>query len=265
MNIYATGDTHGDPISRFSYKNNPGLRELTKNDVVIILGDCGLPFGVEANWYNPKEDRYNINWLANKPWTTIMLCGNHDDRCAINKMPIVHRYGGQLRQFTFEGISYINMYYIDSPQILDINNEHILFIPGAESHDIFDGILDPEDDDYFLQKKHLEKYGKIFFRTRNWDWWENESIDIFSCKQLLLDNNDHFDFIMTHDYPSLFKDYTNDGVGRLKPTIGEEYLEELRQTLDFDCWLFGHLHKSLLQDQRDSRLMCLYQDILQIS
>lgn len=40
--LYITGDTHGENISRFSYRWYPELRSLTEKDVVIILGDTAL-------------------------------------------------------------------------------------------------------------------------------------------------------------------------------------------------------------------------------
>ena len=265
MSIYIRGDIHGDAIAAFSFKRHPGLRELTKDDIVIVLGDFGLPFGIRRKGYDPKEDRYHIQFLRGKPWTTIAIAGNHDDRCAISDMPVVERWGGQVRQFTFEGISYNNVYYVDSPQILDIQGEHILMIPGAESHDIQDGILDPEDPNYLHMRKKLVTNNKYYFRIKNWDWWEDEAVNVFAAKQLLKDNSDHFNLILSHDYPGLVSYHVAPTGFRLKATKGEEYLEELRTTLDFDAWFFGHLHYDLWQDPEDERLMCLYKSILQVS
>ncbi len=39
--IYVTGDIHGD-VSRFSKKKFPEQKGLTKEDIVIVLGDFGV-------------------------------------------------------------------------------------------------------------------------------------------------------------------------------------------------------------------------------
>ena len=41
MSIWVSGDTHGD-FTRFSTDNFPQGKNLTKEDYVVILGDCGL-------------------------------------------------------------------------------------------------------------------------------------------------------------------------------------------------------------------------------
>lgn len=41
MAVWITGDIHGNP-QRFSTDNFPEQKEMTKDDVVIILGDFGL-------------------------------------------------------------------------------------------------------------------------------------------------------------------------------------------------------------------------------
>ena len=45
MSIYMTADIHGDfrPIRDFIKKIN-NIKKLTKNDVIILLGDSGLQF-----------------------------------------------------------------------------------------------------------------------------------------------------------------------------------------------------------------------------
>lgn len=265
-NIYVTGDIHGNSVRRFSFKSNPLLRDLDNTDIMIILGDCGLPFGIKAPYYDIKIDKYQLNFMKDKKWIFLCLAGNHDDRCAINKMPKVKLFGGEVRQMTLNNQQYDNIYYIDTPQILDIYGNRCLFIPGAESHDINDGILDPKDPDYLSKKLELKKNNKYFFRTKNYDWWEDEVVNPLLLDKLLNNvNNKNFDFIFSHDYPAIvcksiyvFSRLTQ------KPTNSELYLEKVRNNVNFDCWLFGHLHEDLYIDENDDRLCCLYKTILKI-
>lgn len=48
--IYITGDTHSD-FKRFSTKNFPAQKSLTKSDYVIICEDFGI-------WENPETEHY---------------------------------------------------------------------------------------------------------------------------------------------------------------------------------------------------------------
>lgn len=275
-------DIHGNPIERFSFQRHPELRTLGKNDIVFVLGDFGLPFATEASWYDKlsaPRDRYNIRWLAEKPFKVVACLGNHDDRCAISKMPIVDAFGGQVRQMQYDGIVYPNIYLIDSPGVYNFNGRNCLVIPGAESRDIWN-LLDPDDPDFEAQQRMLNKDSK-WYRIKNWTWWEDEAINIDLCKIVRKDqewDNQHFDYILTHDSPALFCELFASGHGyREAPTEGELYLDELRKELDFDCFLHGHQHMNraypapeteTIFDKEihypgDDRVMCLYEWIIE--
>lgn len=274
-----TGDIHGDPIERFSFKRHPELLTLKHEDVMVVLGDGGLPFGVEAKWYDPARDRYNIRWLAEKPWQTVIIAGNHDDRCVISKMPIVDAFGGQMRQMMFDGIVYPNIFYVDCPGVYSINGRNCLIIPGAESRDIWN-LLDPDNPDFEVQQRMLNK-NRQWYRIKNWTWWEDEAINVDLCKIVRKDqewDNQHFDYILTHDSPALFCELFASGHGyREAPTEGELYLDELRKELDFDCFLHGHQHinraypapetetffNKEIYYPGDDRIMCLYEWVIE--
>lgn len=72
MAVYVTGDTHGDWMSRLKTSSFPEQKEMTKDDYVIILGDFGL-------WDNSKREKYNLDWLEDKPFTTLFVSGNHEN------------------------------------------------------------------------------------------------------------------------------------------------------------------------------------------
>ena len=71
MACWVTGDIHGDP-RRFSVDSFPEQKEMTRDDFVIILGDFGLV------WSNSKEEKYWLDWLNDKPFTTLFVDGNHE-------------------------------------------------------------------------------------------------------------------------------------------------------------------------------------------
>jgi hypothetical protein len=49
---------------------------MTKADYVIICGDFD---GVWAKDEESKEEKYNLDWLNNKPFTTLFVDGNHEN------------------------------------------------------------------------------------------------------------------------------------------------------------------------------------------
>ena len=275
--LFITGDIHGEAVQRFSYKNAPELKNLDSSDVVFILGDCGIPFGINHPGYvinGQKKDLYELNYLLKRPEQYIFLAGNHDDRDAIEKMPRICKYGGVVRQMMVDDEIYENIVYIDTPQVLTICGQLCLCIPGAKSHDI-DFIVDPEEPGWKLKRKHLRTSG-AFFRTKHWDWWENEDVDIDMTYGLLTNNdnvNKHYDFIFTHDCPSIFVDQ---GECRYDPTDGENFLDSLRRVLNYDVWCHGHMHVDMQYPKgsiynpitqkeysgiTDKNMFCLYRTI----
>ena len=75
--IYITGDTHAE-FNRFSRKNF----DATENDYVIICGDFG---GV---WDESSYQKYWLDWLGAKPWTTLFVDGNHENYDLLATYPV---------------------------------------------------------------------------------------------------------------------------------------------------------------------------------
>ena len=224
--LILTGDVHGELLKRFSYKNDGRLRELTKDDSVMVLGDFGCPFGVNHPQYEQhykNSDNYQLQWMQSRPWkTTFALLGNHDDRDALRQMNVVEMQG---YMFPHWG----NIIYIDKPCILDIAGNHCLLIPGAKSHD-------------------------AKFRTMGIDMWPDEGIDIIAAIDTLIGHRyDYFDLILTHDVPS-------GNLYHFMPTVNEEFLEYLAGTLNYGAWYHGHMHNQYCKLERD--ITCLYGDII---
>lgn len=69
--IWITGDTHGDWIHRLNMDSFPEQREMTKDDYVIVLGDFGI-------WRDSPQQRWYLNWLEEKHFTTLFIDGNHE-------------------------------------------------------------------------------------------------------------------------------------------------------------------------------------------
>lgn len=273
MSLYVTGDTHGDVISRFSFKRRPTLRNLTKDDIVIILGDFGIPW----NRHTQEHDEYAAKWLDEKPWTTIALRGNHDNIDLLREMPREKQFGGEVRRLQVGDYTANHIFVVDVPTILTLENQKCLCIPGAESHDIYFNnkgykglsVINPADSTHKQLKKWYRK-NNIFHRTLGESWWEDEGVDIDKVVKILMSpytDTSHFDFIFSHDYPAIINtEYKPFGApARLKSTEGEKCLESIRQQREFDAWFHGHLHVNIQQWVGDPRIIGMYKSILQIS
>ena len=263
MSLYVTGDTHGDVISRFSFKCHPVLRNLTKDDIVIILGDFGIPW----NHLTQEQDVYSAKWLDEKPWTTIALRGNHDNTDLLREMPRENQFGGEVRRLQVGDYTADHIFVVDVPTILTLESQKCLCIPGADSHDVwpirnsFTGlnVIDKEKDpNWKNQTKDFKRRG-YFYRIKGESWWPDEGVNIDLCDRLLDNEAGHFDFIFTHESPALISRELG-----FAPTIGEAYLEIMRKHTDFDAWFYGHLHRNCWSIAQDDRLMCLYQSIIQV-
>lgn len=272
--LYFTGDLHNDIIGRFSFKRHPFLRALTNQDVMFCLGDCGCPwFNPELHFYDywtkpgaEKQDHFQLKWLNQKPWTTIFIAGNHDNYDLIEKMPLVHKYGGTIRLMYYQNTLYDNIYYIDKPTILSINNKIIMVIPGAESHDA-DYLLQPDNiftkDMIRFWEKEERQTGKItLFRVNHFSWWQQEKINQCEINKFLKTAPKKVDYVLTHDAPAaVLASWKPSGApARLNPTESEKILENVRTNIDYKYWLHGHLHSWI--DLPHIRTLGLYYNII---
>ena len=146
--VYVTGDCHAE-FNKFSTDCFPEQKELSREDFVIICGDFG---GV---WTNTNEERWWLNWLNRKRFTTLFVDGNHEnfDRLNGGEFKVVDFHGGKAHQIRK------NIFHLIRGNVYDFCGKKFFAFGGASSHDIRDGILDLED---FSGLKELVKtYNKL--------------------------------------------------------------------------------------------------------
>lgn len=162
-------------------------------------------------------------------------------------MPLVEFGGAEVCQMYYDRKIYNNIYYIETPQFMEIQDQKLLLIPGAESHDI-DFLIEPENvhsKDFLRYIQRQERNGEqISYRVNHLTWWREEKIDRNKVNKFLKQAPREVDYILTHDCPSSMLNYwKKPGTpGRLIPTESELVLEELRQSVDYKMWLHGHFH-----------------------
>lgn len=245
--IIVTGDIHGNPFQRLNVENFPEGKTYTKEDYVIILGDFGLV------WDDSAMEHSCLDWLENKPWTTLFIDGNHENYDLLNKFPIEEWGGGRVQKIRSSVIHLLR------GEVYDIGGYKFLAMGGARSHDIQDGILEVGDPRIKIWKKDDFK----LFRINHISWWEEEIPNEEERKNALknLAENDYkVDYILTHEAPSsdvILMDHL-----LYHPDEYSKWLEmEIRQKVKYKKWFFGHYHLNLDVNEKET---CLFERRIRI-
>ena len=215
MAIYITGDTHCpndiDKLTTQGIKQR-GL-DIKEGDFLIIAGDGGFV------WDNSPADKWWQNWILEKPWTTIVVPGNHENYNLIKEFPEVDFYGAAANKINDK------LYYIKRGEILTLEGKTFLCIGGARSTD-------------------------KLYRTENVSWWADELPTHEELNQIVekLEKQPlrKFDFIITHTAPVNLIYRDSEIFYRGKIDLLQEFLfKEIHMKFEFDKWYFGHYHTDM--------------------
>ena len=230
--IYVTGDCHQN-FRKFNTKIFPEQKEMTKEDYVIICGDFG---GVWNKEVENKEEKHLLDWLEEKPFTTLFVDGNHENFDRLYSYPVELWHGGKVHKIRRSVI------HLMRGQIYEIDGKSFFTFGGASSHEIESGILDPEDPDFKDKKKWLDRDWQSY-RVNHITWWAQElpsEEEMQEGRVNLAAHDNQVDFIVTHCCATSTQMLIDEQ--KLKPDIETDYLEEIKRTIQFKKWLFGHYH-----------------------
>lgn len=245
--IFVTGDTHGD-FRRFSTDIFPEQKQMTKDDYVIVCGDFGI-------WHDTPQERYWLDWLNDKPFTTLFVDGNHSNFDRLYQMP-VHDWKGGKAHFLRNSIIHLMR-----AQVFEISGKRVFTMGGAASHDIDAGILEPDDHDFMRKRKALDKQGALY-RINHVSWWKEElpSDEEYDLARRNLDACGwKVDYILTHCCPSSISDII--GGGNYQHDRLTDFFEEIKNHCEFEYWFFGHYHENRALMRR---FVLLYEQIVAI-
>lgn len=245
--LYITGDCHHtDPFdgpARFSTRAFPLQKELNKEDFLLICGDFGFP------WDNSPEDRWWINWLAQRSFSVLTLSGNHENFSLLKKYPQKPWRGGMVREIA------PSVLHLCSGYVFDLGPS-VFVMGGAQSHDM-EVLLSPGPD--LKQKQKYLDYRKIPYRIEGISWWPEElpgEMEYQTARNSLDEKNWKVDIVATHCAPHKVQ-------RKVAPTYPENqlthFLSELQDKLDYQQWYCGHYH--LQQHLPEYRFRILYRDI----
>jgi len=250
--IYITGDCHCN-FERFNTEIFPEQEEMTKDDYVIICGDFGGVWDKDASG---KKEIWWLDWLENKPFTTLFVDGNHENFDRLYSYPVEMWNGGRVHKIRPSVI------HLMRGQVYRIDGKKIFSFGGARSHDISGGILEPEDPDYKIKKKQLDK-GWEPYRINHVSWWEQEmptAEEMEEGRRNLKGHGNCVDFIVTHCCSSGTQACL--GAGLFTPDALTNYFQELWETVQFKKWFFGHYHDNKNVNAEE---ILLYEQIIRIA
>ena len=250
MSVWVTGDVHGGiDVGRLSGRNWPEGKTLTRDDLVIVCGDFGMP------WDGSNEERYWLDWLADRPWTTLFVDGNHENFDALEALPEEDWMGGRVHRLR------PNILHLMRGYVFTLEGKTFFTMGGARSHDVEDGILDPNAPDFKTQLMMLQTQGKRRYRVLGESWWPEElpSEEEYTRARHSLEEHDWaIDYIITHCAPTNLALAINP---RNKADPLTDFLQEIREKARYHYWLFGHYHRN---QAIDNKHILLWEPIVQV-
>ena len=250
--IYITGDCHGN-FERFNVSIFPEQNDMTKEDYVIICGDFG---GVWNKDEESKEETMVLDWLDCKSFTTLFVDGNHENFDRLYEYPVEVWNGGKIHRIRPSVI------HLMRGQVYELEGKKIFTFGGASSHDIDGGILELDDPHYKKKKKELDKGWKPY-RINHLSWWKEELAsekEMDEGRKNLQRYDNKVDFIITHCASSSTAALISHGA--YKSDLLTAYLEEIRQSVKFKKWFFGHYHDNRNVNAEE---ILLWEQIIRIS
>lgn len=226
--IYITGDTHGMKDIQKLAAGSFDSKNFTKEDYVIICGDFGLVW----NNHTAKSDSWWLQWLEEKPFTTLFVDGNHENHDILDNMPIEIWNGGKVHKVRPSVI------HLTRGQIFELEDRTFFTFGGADSVD--------------------KLYRKEFI-----SWWKREmpsNREYEEGLENLSKYNNQVDYIITHTCPSSV--LMKNRLSSIKnPTSIEKYFDVLLDRINMRHWYFGHFHMDL---QLNNKFTVLYNEIIRI-
>lgn len=247
--IYITGDTHSN-FDRFELENFSIQTEMTKNDYVIICGDFG---GVWTFEEESSREKYWLDWLNTRNFTTLFVDGNHENFTRLyNDYPVEEWHGGKVHKIRD------SVLHLMRGEIFDIDGKRFFAFGGAKSHDIQDGILNLDEEERIYEYRKRGAY----FRIRDFSWWDLELPTEEEMKNGLSNLekiNYRVDYIISHCCPTSIQTILNPSYKKDHLT---DYLQEIFEKCNFKKWYFGHYHD---YRQVNSEFILLYEDIVPLN
>ena len=234
--VYLCGDTHGQIDLKKITTEGLKMRglDITSEDYLIILGDWGVVWDRNSNNGAVKRpDTFLLNWYHSKPWTTIVVLGNHENYDAYENLPTSEWNGAKVWRLAD------NVIVIQRGEVFTLNGKKFFAMGGASSID------------------RLSRVNHI-------SWWAQElpsHKEIEHALDTLEVHNYEVDYILSHCAPTslhqrIVHDNTSDCLTDFLEHIVDAY------GINYTRHYFGHYHMD--QDFVEERASCLYYRVVEL-
>lgn len=235
MSVWVTGDVHGSiDIGKLSGRRRPEGKSLTRDDLLIVCGDFGMP------WDGSNRERYWLDWLAERPWTTLFVDGNHECFPRLADLPVTERWGGRVQVYP----EWPSIVHLMRGEVYRLGDLRVFAMGGASSHD-------------------------REWRVEGWSWFPEElpSLEELERAEKNLDAAGwDVDLVISHCCSSRMLPAALGAAGAGGGCEGRDRLNEWFDTLEdrlgYRQWCFGHYHADA---QLDERHRLIYRDIVRVA
>lgn len=238
MAAFVTGDIHGWlDIGKLTPDRWPRGTTLRKSDLLVICGDFGLV------WSNPLtlEEKFFIDWLDSRPWTTLFVDGNHENYDLLDSFPTSNWHGGKVA--FLPGTK--SVIHLLRGQVYEMGAYGRWFcMGGAPSHDIAS-------------------------RVAGESWWPREipsQAEMDEGWANLERVNFQVDYVFTHEVPRSLRRFAmarHFDPSRETDDALSAFLEQVDERLDrkrLKMWYAGHYHDDIMV--RDKQHCVLYNQVV---
>lgn len=227
--IYVTGDTHGN--FKWLVEFCKEMPHLTRDDVMIILGDAGF------NYFDDVRDMSNKVGMATLPITIFCIHGNHEMRPTSVEGYHEQEWRGGI---VYMQDDYPNILFAKDGEVFDLDGKSAVAIGGAYSVD------------------------KHYRLAHGYRWFEDEqpSAEIKQAVENKLATMEwQVDTVLSHTCPAkcIPTEVFIDGIDQSTlDNSTEEWLDTIEGRLQYRRWFCGHYHT----EKTIGKLQFFYKTIL---
>ena len=216
--IYDTGDTHANQRKWMEQIEVV----LQKGDTIIVNGDFGVGFWGSCS----RSEEGFYDYLAARDYTVLFIDGNHENFEKLSDFPVEIWHGGRVHKIRN------NVIHLMRGEVCEIEG-HTIFAMGGG---------------YSLDKD---------YRTPGVSWWPQEmpsDEEYALCEKTLEENGWQVDYVLTHDAPSRFLDFTALALGESNRL--HLFLDKILLKLHYEKWFFGCYHKDVALSTKSRCVFC---------
>ena len=248
--LFFTGDTHGGvaTISRIGniQRNMPEYKP--EETMVVILGDAGLNF-----WLNNTDKKYK-KLLNSMNYHIYCVRGNHEQRPELIKSMILVN-DENVNNVVYMEEAFPNIRYFVDGKIYNLLGYKCLVVGGAYSVDKW----------YRLARAGYSRNEAETADPKKCGWFKDECLTAAEMAAIMEKvKGESVDFILSHTCPLSWEptDLFLNGIDQSTVDKSMEiWLDELKDNIKWNYWLFGHYHADRIERPHVEQFYQEYEDV----